>query len=99
MANCHDQGSFDSQALQQCVGACSVGLQEVNQLIGQELNYFQGRLQRCSAACEDQARDTQQKAGGGKPDPKQQAALQKQLSVWTGLGWIDWAGWLAGRLG
>lgn len=44
MANCHDQGSFDSQALQQCVGSCSVALQEVNQLIGNELNYFQGRV-------------------------------------------------------
>lgn len=37
-----------------------------------------GRLQRCSAACEDQVRDAQQRAGGGKPDAKQQAALQKQ---------------------
>lgn len=42
MANCHDQGSFDSQALQQCVGSCSVALQEVNQMIGNELSYFQG---------------------------------------------------------
>lgn len=42
MANCHDQGSFDSQALQQCVGGCSVALQEVNQMIGNELSYFQG---------------------------------------------------------
>ncbi len=45
MAACHDQSAYTSQDIQQCVGQCSVGLQEVNQLIGNEMNYFQNRLQ------------------------------------------------------
>ncbi len=33
-------------------------------------------LQRCQASCEDEVRDVQAKAGGGKPDPAQQSKLQ-----------------------
>jgi N-methylhydantoinase B/oxoprolinase/acetone carboxylase alpha subunit len=76
MAACHDHSSYTSQDVQQCVGACSTGLQEINALISNELQYFQNRLQRCQQSCEDEVRDTQAKAGGGKPDPSQQAKLQ-----------------------
>ena len=52
---------------------------------GHELNYFQDRLQRCSAACQDQARDSLQKAtGGAQPNAAQQAALTKQVEACVG---------------
>ena len=31
---------------------------------------------RCQQSCEDEVRDVQAKAGGGKPDPTQQSKLQ-----------------------
>lgn len=85
MANCHDNSSYSSGDIQNCVSACSIGLQEVNQLIGNELNYFQNRLQRCQAGCEDEVRDTQSKVGGGKPpDAAAQTKLQAQYDKCVG---------------
>ena len=48
---------FTQDALQRCVQNCQTPLQNTQNAINQEVQQFQARIQRCAAACQDDARD------------------------------------------
>ena len=57
MAACFDSRSATSPQIENCIHNSSAKVQMSQQIIQQEMNSFQSRLQRCMADCEDSVRD------------------------------------------
>ena len=57
MAACFDSRTATSAQIENCMQNSSQRVQISQQIIQQEMNAFQGRLQRCMADCEDAVRD------------------------------------------
>lgn len=57
MAACFDNKSASTQQIESCLNSSSHGVKVSQQIIQQEMNQFQSRLQRCAADCEDSVRD------------------------------------------
>jgi hypothetical protein len=56
MAGCFDKHST-SQSLQNCLQTQDILMKSVQQMIQNEMNQFQERLQRCSMGCQDEVND------------------------------------------
>ena len=72
MANCYNNKSDTTEDIHRCVQNCAGPTTFVNNVIQNEMNQFQDRLQRGSRACEDEVRD---KFG----DSSDHAAMQKAM--------------------
>ena len=58
MAACYNASNdTSSEQIQQCVSRASQPMQHVGQIVQNEMNQFQNRLERCSVACQDEAQD------------------------------------------
>ena len=57
MAACFDSRSATAPQIENCIHNSSAKVQVCQQIIQQEMNSFQSRLQRCMADCEDSVRD------------------------------------------
>jgi hypothetical protein len=57
MAACFDNKTASSQQIESCLNSSSHSVKVSQQIIQQEMNQFQSRLQRCGADCEDSVRD------------------------------------------
>lgn len=55
MASCYDIDNPNSR--EECFQRSSIPIKRAQQLIGNEMNQFQDRLQRCTMACEDDVKD------------------------------------------
>lgn len=56
-AACCENSHYSMEDAQQCVEKCSKPLQVAQNFIGQELQTYQDRLQRCAMDCQDNVRD------------------------------------------
>ena len=56
-AKCCDNTSSSMESVQTCVQDCSKELVGANNYVQRELSYFQKRLERCDADCQDRVRD------------------------------------------
>lgn len=70
MAACFDNKSASSQQIESCLNSSSHSVKVSQQIIQQEMNQFQSRLQRCAADCEDSVRDR-------NPNMNDQASVDK----------------------
>jgi hypothetical protein len=57
MAECYSDTRASQQQIDQCISVQEQLMQAVHQTIGNEMNSFQNRLQRCSMACQDDVKD------------------------------------------
>lgn len=57
MAACYDAKNKTSVEVQQCVDVSARYVQSVQNVIQREMNDFQGRIERCSYACQDEVKD------------------------------------------
>ena len=57
MAACYDSKNSSPQQINACLQNCSQAVQLSQQVIQNEMNQFQNRLQRCAADCDDSIRD------------------------------------------
>ena len=57
MAACYDNKNASSQQIEACIANNSQNVKICGQIVQQEMNQFQGRIQRCGADCEDSVRD------------------------------------------
>ena len=57
MAACFDSKTATAPQIENCIHNSSSKVQVSQQIIHQEMNAFQNRLQRCIAECEDTVRD------------------------------------------
>jgi len=73
-AKCCDSADTHEN-LQYCVDSCQRKVAEAENLLGAELQQFQGRLQRCVLACKDEA----EAQAGPNLDAAAQAKLQAKV--------------------
>ena len=66
-----------SEVLQQCVQNCQMPARQAAQVLNQEVNGFQNRLNRSMMECQDKAKD--QMTPGMESDPKKMAALEDTM--------------------
>mmetsp|Transcript_22781 Transcript_22781/g.44760 ORF Transcript_22781/g.44760 Transcript_22781/m.44760 type:complete len:141 (-) Transcript_22781:174-596(-) len=78
-AKCCDTASGNEQ-LQHCVQQCQAKTAQTENLISQELEVFQQRLQRCAMGCNDRAQD-QIPADPEKQTPELIQRLQKEAEA------------------
>mmetsp|Transcript_28297 Transcript_28297/g.28591 ORF Transcript_28297/g.28591 Transcript_28297/m.28591 type:complete len:149 (-) Transcript_28297:108-554(-) len=57
MAGCMESSSTSEQTVKHCLDNCSGVVNTVNQLVQNEMNSLQGRIQRCSMDCQDEFND------------------------------------------
>lgn len=56
-AQCCSNKAFNSEATHKCIENCSVPLRNSQNIMTNELNELQGRIQRCIQSCTDKAKD------------------------------------------
>eukprot|EP01041_Mallomonas_annulata_P011584 gene11584-24225_t len=57
MAGCVESSSTPDHVVNNCIENCSTVVNAVNEIISQEMNSFQNRIQRCSMSCQDEFND------------------------------------------
>ena len=80
MAACFNNINSSSQQIESCMEASSRGVKISQQIIQNEMNQFQARLQRCVADCEDTVRDQ----NPNLTDPTKVERAQGQMNVCMG---------------
>ena len=70
MVACFDSETASAEQIDSCLQNSSQGVKISQQIIQQEMNQFQSRLQRCAADCEDSVRDR-------NPDLNDQSKMDK----------------------
>jgi hypothetical protein len=55
MAQCLDQNQLSDGQVNQCIQSCGRKSQQVQNVIQNEMNQFQSKIQRCSQVCQDDA--------------------------------------------
>lgn len=76
-AKCCDSATSNEQ-LQQCVNSCGAKVGKTEQMVSQELEQFQQRLQRCAMICSDKAQE-QMPSDPAKQTPELAARLQGEV--------------------
>ena len=76
MAACFDSKTASTQQIESCLNSSSHSVKVSQQIIQQEMNQFQGRLQRCAADCEDSVRDK-------NPNLSDQASIERAQGQMT----------------
>lgn len=56
-AKCFENQKWTSEKLQQCVQRCQEPSAQAQNVVQQELQVFQNRVQRCASECQDRAQD------------------------------------------
>ena len=77
MAKCYDNSSATKDSVDNCAQTCSVGLNEVQSIFQQEMEYFQQRISRCAAGCNDNIRDM----ATGIPNLNENVSKQTELTA------------------
>ncbi|CCI45810.1 unnamed protein product [Albugo candida] len=81
-AQCFDDKTSSSEQIQNCVERCQFPMQQLQNVIQQELQSFQNRLQRCAMDCQDRARDSI--PINEKVDHMTQSRMQKEMEACVG---------------
>ena len=74
MASCFESNTASARQTQSCTDQASHGMKQAQNIIQNEMNQFQNRLQRCSMACQDEVNDQMKYTSGG---PGVEAEAQK----------------------
>ncbi|DAZ99753.1 TPA: hypothetical protein N0F65_003540 [Lagenidium giganteum] len=78
-AKCLDDKSWSSEQLQSCVERCQMPMGQLQNLLQNEMQSFQNRLQRGAMECQDRARDAMPTSGN--PSEAQMASIQKDMEA------------------
>lgn len=65
MAACFDSSTSSKRQTDSCVEQSAHGMKQAQNLIQNEMNQFQNRLQRCTLQCQDEATDQMKFTSGG----------------------------------
>ncbi|CAM9338443.1 unnamed protein product, partial [Phaeothamnion confervicola] len=81
MAKCYEDKRSPARQVSSCAEQCSMPAQRANEAIGQEMQEFQGRLQRCAMQCQDDAKE--RLPPGADPSDARFEAAKQQLESCT----------------
>jgi hypothetical protein len=84
MASCFDVRGTSQQQVQQCLDQQGQLLQATQNLIQNEMNSFQDRLQRCSKACQDETQDKFDLSSAGQEDTALMAKAESYMTKCAG---------------
>ena len=84
MAACFDNKTASSQQIESCLNSSSHGVKVSQQIIQQEMNQFQSRLQRCAADCEDSVRDKNPNLSDQASVDRAQGQMTSCMSICVG---------------
>lgn len=84
MAACFDNKNASSAQIDACVANSSQSVKISQQIVQQEMNQFQGRLQRCAADCEDSVRDRNPNLEDQSTVDRAQGQMNSCMSICVG---------------
>ena len=76
IAKCYDNTSGNKEVIENCAQNCSIGLNEIQSLFQQEMQYYQQRIGRCGEGCQDTIRDM----ASGIPNLNENVSKQAELT-------------------
>lgn len=75
IAECYGNKSASADEVEGCAQNCSNTMRHVQSIVQNELNQFQGRIERCTMQCQDEANGAVS-YGGSTPEAAQAAMLK-----------------------
>ena len=57
MADCYSSKTSTSKEIESCLQGCSKPVSTIQNIVQNEMNGFQNRLERCSLSCQDEVND------------------------------------------
>ncbi len=81
MAKCFDEKGYDANNSDNCIRMASNRVTKAESIVMNELNGFQARIQRCSADCQDEVKDTYPDAFTAQGSQASRTAAEKRMVV------------------